>query len=274
MIFLIGGTSETAPLAEALAVAGFKVLVSTATEVPLDVGKHPNISSRSGILDGEGMSQLATERGVHSIVDASHPYSLIAHANARKVALDMSIPYFRWMRPPAAKDGDPIFFARTHELAARTACSLGRPVFLTTGSRNIIPYALEADRAGVQLVVRVLPHPESIAACRRAGIPDKHIVKGRGPFSIEANRAVIREFNIGTMVTKDSGVEGGFPAKIEAAQLEKCRVIVVQRPEEISERIFNSVPKLVDAVSEVFRRASPPCEAEVLPGKKEQPLGS
>ncbi len=253
MILLIGGTSETAPLAEALAVAGFKVLVSTATQVPLDVGTHPNIASRSGILDGEGMAQLAAERGVHAIVDASHPYSLVAHANAKKVAVHLSIPYFRWMRPPAAKDGDPIFFARTHELAARTACSFSRPVFLTTGSRNIIPYALEARRTGVQLVVRVLPHPQSIAACRGAGVPDKHIVKGRGPFSIEANRAVMREFGIGTLVTKDSGVEGGFPAKIEAAQLEKCRVIVVQRPEENSEQVFSSVPKLVDAVSELLR---------------------
>lgn len=107
MILLIGGTSETAPLAEALAVAGFKVLVSTATQVPLDVGKHPNITSRSGILDGEGMAQVAAERGARAIVDASHPYSLVAHANAKKVALDLSIPYFRWMRPPAAKMGTP-----------------------------------------------------------------------------------------------------------------------------------------------------------------------
>jgi precorrin-6A/cobalt-precorrin-6A reductase len=252
MILLIGGTSETAPLAEALAVAGFKVLVSTATQVPLDVGKHPNIASRSGILDGEGMAQLAAERGVHAIVDASHPYSLVAHANAKKVAIDMSIPYFRWVLLPAAKDGDPIFFARTHELAARMACSFSQPVFLTTGARNIIPYALEARRTGVQLVIRVLPHPESVEACRRAGVPDKYVVKGRGPFSIETNRAVIREFGIGTLVTKDSGVEGGFPAKIEAAQLEKCRVIVVQRPEENSEHVFSSLPNLVDAVSELL----------------------
>ncbi len=34
MILLIGGTSETAPLAEALAGAGFKILVSTATTSP------------------------------------------------------------------------------------------------------------------------------------------------------------------------------------------------------------------------------------------------
>jgi precorrin-6x reductase len=62
----------------------------------------------------------------------------------------------------------------------------------------------------------------------------------------------MREFGIGALVTKDSGVEGGFPAKMEAAQLEKCRVIVVRRPEEISEQIFSSVPRLVDAVSELL----------------------
>ncbi len=250
MILLIGGTSETAPLAEALAAAGFRVLVSTATDVPLDVGKHPNISSRCGMLDVEGMTKLAAKRGVHAIVDASHPYSLVAHANAIKVALDLSIPCFRWARPPAAKDGDHVSFARTHEFAARTACSLGRPVFLTTGSRNIVPYTLEADRTGLPLVVRVLPHPESVAACRRAGVPEKHIVQGRGPFSVEANRAVIREFGIGTLVTKDSGVEGGFPAKIDAARMEGCRVIVVQRSEEVMEQTFSNVSELVGAVSD------------------------
>jgi precorrin-6A/cobalt-precorrin-6A reductase len=249
MILLVGGTSETAPLAEALAAAGFEVLVSTATEVPLDVGKHPNISRRAGILDGQRMAHLAAERGIQAIVDATHPYSLAVRANSKKAALDLGIPYFRWVRSTAAKGGDSIFFAQTHEIAARTACSFGRPVFLTTGSRNITPYALEADRTGTLLVVRVLPHPQSIEACLRAGIPEEQIVKGRGPFSLEANLEVIRKFGISTLVTKDSGVEGGFPAKIEAARLEMCRVVVVQRPEELSEQTFSSVPELVHAVS-------------------------
>ncbi len=133
------------------------------------------------------------------------------------------------------------------------ACSFGEPVLLTTGSRNITPYALEAGRTGVLLVVRVLPHPKSIEGCRKAGVPDEHIVKGRGPFSVEDNRAVIHTSGIRTLVTKDSGVEGGFPAKIEAAQRENCRVIVVQRPEEPSEQTFNHLTTLVDAVSHRLR---------------------
>ena len=253
MILLIGGTSETAPLAEALAGAGFRVLVSTATRVPLDVGKHPNISTRSGPLDDEAMARLAIEQHVHGIVDASHPYSSEASANARKVAVDLDIPYFRWMRARAAKECDNLFFTSTHELAARKACSFGEPVLLTTGSRNITPYASEAGRTGVLLAVRVLPHPESVEACRKAGVPDEHIIRGRGPFSVEDNLTVIRTFGIRTLVTKDSGVEGGFPAKIEAAQLERCRVIVLRRPEEVSEQAFSHLPALIDAVSHRLR---------------------
>ncbi len=81
-------------------------------------------------------------------------------------------------------------------------------------------------------------------------MPEKHIVLGRGPFSVEANRGVIREFGIGTLVTKDSGVEGGFPAKIDAARMEGCRVIVVQRSEEVMEQTFSNISELVGAVSD------------------------
>jgi hypothetical protein len=106
MILLIGGTSETAPLAEALAVAGFKVLVSTATQVPLDVGKHPNIASRSGILDGEGMAQLRLTTGVHNCRRIPSLF-LSRPCQRKKVALDLSIPYLD--APAAAKMGTPYF---------------------------------------------------------------------------------------------------------------------------------------------------------------------
>ena len=51
MILLIGGTSETAPLASGLAGVGYEVLVSTATDSRLNVGDHPRISRRAGRLD-------------------------------------------------------------------------------------------------------------------------------------------------------------------------------------------------------------------------------
>ena len=116
--------------------------------------------------------------------------------------------------------------------AAKVAFSFGLPVLLTTGSRNLEPYVNEANAKGIRLVARVLSHPSSIEACRKAGISDDNIVSGRGPFSVEENLAIIKRYGIGVLVTKDSGIAGGVPEKLEAAHLAGCRVVLVQRPAE------------------------------------------
>jgi len=248
MILVIGGTSETAPLASALAETGLAVLVSTATDVTLDVGNHPNVTRRTGVLDQAGMSRLITERGIRLIVDASHPYATSVRATARKTAAVLGIPYVSWARPPALEQDQAVIVRENHELAADTACSFGLPVLLTTGSRNLLPYVAAALSAGVELVVRVLPHTDSLDACRAAGVREENIVTGRGPFSIEENLEIMRRFEIGVVVTKDSGGAGGVPAKIEAARAHGCRVVVVQRPEESACTTFSDISELVAAV--------------------------
>ncbi len=272
MILLIGGTSETASLAEGLAAAGYVVLVSTATDTPLAVGDHPRISRREGRLDEEGMVTLAKKKGIRAVVDAAHPYASAAHTTAQRAAKRLGIPYLAFRRPeslipdddrrtdavtadsvapapdkghpaspgenPATAEaggreasGSPVRFAADHAEAAEMAFALGRPVLITTGSRNLTPYAEAARRTGVPLAVRVLDAPESLAACREAGIAEDRIIAGRGPFSVEDNLAAIQRFSIGVIVTKESGRAGGLDAKLTAAHQANCQVIVLSRPE-------------------------------------------
>jgi len=246
MILLLGGTSETAAIASALADAGFNVLVSTATDVPLNVGDHPSISRRSGRLDPDQMAQLAKQQGVIAIVDASHPYAASLRVNARNAADQLKIPYLSWIRPPIPEQDSLITSVSDHNTAAKLAFSYGLPVLLTTGSRNLEPYVNEANARGIRLVARVLSHPSSIEACRKAGISDDNIVSGRGPFSVEENLAVIKRYGIGVLVTKDSGIAGGVPEKLDAAHLAGCRVVLVQRPAESGEVAgFSHVSELV-----------------------------
>lgn len=248
MILLIGGTSETALIARALVEAGFKVLVSTSTDIPLDIGNHPALTRRVGPLDDNEMLRLVTESGITLMVDASHPYASSVTENARNAAAAAVIPYMRWVRPSVLTQNGWIILAVDHAAAAREACAFGSAVFLTTGSKNLAPYVLEAERTRVPLVVRVLPYPHSMEACRNAGVPDANIITGRGPFSMEDNLEIMRRFNIGVVVTKDSGSEGGVPEKLEAARVHGCRVVVVQRPEESSEKSFTDIGELVAAV--------------------------
>jgi precorrin-6A/cobalt-precorrin-6A reductase len=258
MILLFGGTSETAPIASALATAGFKVLVSTATDAPLNVGDHPNISRRAGKLDQDQMVRLATQQGVIAIVDASHPYATSAQANARIAASRLKIPYLSWVRPPILDLDSLITSVPDHETAAKEAFSFGMPVLLTTGSRNLEPYVRESKATGVRLVVRVLFHPDSMDACRKAGISDDNIVSGRGPFSIQENLSIIKQFDIGVLVTKDSGAAGGVQEKLEAAHLAGCRVVLVQRPAKSpGVKEFNDVSELVQELCRLLSRPIP-----------------
>jgi precorrin-6x reductase len=293
MILLIGGTSETAPLASGLADAGYAVLVSMATAAPLAIGAHPRIFRRAGRLDEEGMVALGKEKGIRAIVDAAHPYAEVAHEAAHNAAKRLGIPCLVFRRPealtpetgsrpdavpvdgaapilekgfpgssaetasipsidapfkvsghrlapPAESPPDdaghseatesPVRFAADHAEAAEMAFAEGRPVLLTTGSRNLAPYAEAARRAGVPLAVRVLDIPESLAACRAAGIPEDRIIAGRGPFSVTENLAAIHRFGIGVIVTKESGRAGGIEAKLAVADQANCRLIVIRRP--------------------------------------------
>lgn len=252
MILLLGGTSDTLPIAERLARSGCRVLVSRATPTPLDVGDHKSIESRSGPLDDHGMADLIRQRGIRAIVDATHPYATAIRARASRVAEALNCPYLTFIRPPAIDPNTPgVDFAQDHDAASVMAFAHSRPVLVTTGSNHLAPYVAEARRRAVPLVVRVLGNRQSLDACSRAGLQPSEVLTGRGPFSLDENRRQIRNHGIGVLVTKDSGQAGGTLEKLEAARLEGCRIVVVQRPDPPVGRHCADIDSLLAAVAEL-----------------------
>ena len=114
---------------------------------------------------------------------------------------------------------------------------------LTTGSKEQNDFA----NPGLEerCYPRVLPMADSLDRCLKLGFPPKNIICMQGPFSKELNVALLRQYHIKTLVTKDTGGYGGFRAKTEAAREAGCALLVVQRPsredgltmEEIQERL-------------------------------------
>jgi precorrin-6A/cobalt-precorrin-6A reductase len=253
MILLLGGTSDAPPVARRLADNGYRVLVSQATDVPLKTGCHPNIESRTGRLDERDLAELVDHRGIRAIVDATHPYAAEIRAVASRVAADKGIPYLCFVRPAAVDPSMPgVEMVPDHPAAAMAAFAHGRPVLLTTGTKNLDPYVERARAAQLPLVVRALDHPKSLDACRRAGIPREYVLLGRGPFSAEDNRRQIRAFGVGVLVMKDSGVAGGVTEKLQAAQAENCAVVVVARPAIGDHKAFTDVNLLVAALADTL----------------------
>ena len=119
--------------------------------------------------------------------------------------------------------------------AAHAAGFLARTqgnVLLATGAKELSAFAvLEPAR----LFPRVLPTREGIAACEGADIPHKNIIAMQGPFSYALNRALMEQFAIRFLVTKDGGAAGGFEEKARAAQDTGAQLIVIRRPAEQGE---------------------------------------
>lgn len=249
MILLLGGTSETAPIAEGLAEAGHEVLVSTCTDIPLNTGAHAGITVRTGPLNEDSLTRLINDRHITAVVDATHPYAEQISGTASSVCARRNVPCHRFLRPGlAAHLPDHVCPVPDHGAAAECACASGGVILLTTGSHNLAPYVTAARRNKCRLLVRVLDCSDSVDRCRQAGIPPEDVITGRGPFSAADNEALIRRFAVDVLVTKDAGDAGGVKDKFAAAERTGCRVVLVTRPAPPTGPIHTTIPDLINAV--------------------------
>ncbi|MBN2643934.1 precorrin-6A reductase [Trichloromonas sp.] len=233
MILLFGGTGETAELATALASLGQPVLVSTATDVPLNVGSHPLIEHIRGRLDEIAMLALVKKMAIRLLVDAGHPFAEQLHTTVAQVASLTRIPCLCYRRASLSASGQGLYYVDSHEEAAKLAASFDKTILLTTGSRNLEPYVATTKARSLPLYARVLPHAESEAACEAAGLAKKACIFARGPFSVEQNRDLLRRLGIGVMVSKDSGICGGVEEKLKAAATEEVMVVMIRQPDSV-----------------------------------------
>ena len=243
MILLLGGTSETVAIAQALVKQGWEVLLSTATTMPLRGQLPAGVRTRSGMLDEQGMANLIQEEKITAVVDATHPYAVAVSQNAWKACQALGVRYVAFERARAVEG--PVHGVPTHQAAAELAFSFGKPVLLTIGVRNLAPYVAEARKCGVAMRARVLNHPDSVTACHDAGLSDSEMLCADGPFTVEENIKHLQSF--GVLVTKDSGEAGGVDTKLEAARQCGCEVVVVERPSRPVSG-YASIEELVQAV--------------------------
>ena len=82
-------------------------------------------------------------------------------------------------------------------------------ILLTTGSKQLSFFGAEEALRG-RLFARVLPTAQSLQMCEDAGIGVKNIIAMFGPFTEEMNTAMLAQYNIRVMVTKETGSAGGI----------------------------------------------------------------
>lgn len=243
-IVIFSGTTEGRALSRLLAEQGAEVTVCVATEYGREEqGAMAGVTVLAGRKTPEEMADIL--RGSDLCVDATHPYAVQVTKSIRAACAAAAVPYRRLLRRDSGEVGDAILVDSAAEAAERLARMPGN-VLLTTGAKELKAFsALDPAR----LFPRVLPTHESLAACEAAGIPHHNILAMQGPFSQELNEALIRQFHIAVLVTKDGGAAGGFLEKARAARNTGAALILLRRPEETGE----TFEEIVQGCEELMR---------------------
>ena len=223
-ILLFGGTAEGRELAEWLLARQIPCTVCVATEYG-ETLLPAAVRARVGRMDREAM-EAAMGAGPTLVIDATHPYAAEVTQNIRAAAEAAGLPCLRLVRRSDGEDG--CLKAENIAAAADLLKGMEGNVLLATGSKELEPFAVPGLRE--RCFPRVLPTMEALERCLELGFPPKHIICMQGPFSRALNEAMIGQFHIKILVTKDTGGYGGFREKAEAARAAGCALLVVERP--------------------------------------------
>lgn len=236
-ILLLGGTTEARALANRLAVAGVKALYSYAGRT-----KSPHalpIPTRIGGFGGaDGLADYIRQTGFTHIVDATHPFAAKMSHNAVAAADATGTPLVALVRPP----WQPVAGDQWIEVAnmARAVAALAiepQRVFLAIGRTEVAQFAANPDHF---YLLRLVDEPSTPPP-----LPNCKIVTGRGPFTQDADRALLERHEISIIVTKNAGGTGAR-AKLDAARALGLPVLMINRPAVPARHELHSLDAVMD----------------------------
>ena len=234
-ILLLGGTEEAREVAERLEAEGADFVTSLAGRTEAEYAGPMRI----GGFGGEpGLTETLRKEGYSVLVDATHPFASDISPAAKRAARAARIPYIRLERMPWRRAyGDRWITVADLEEAAE-AIDAGSTVFLTVGASGIGPFLLRRD---LKLVVRCIEEPDLGART------DVVVIRDRGPFSVEDERALFDQYGFEALVTKNSGGEA-TSAKLIVARERRTLVYMVRRPRGQPSPSARTVDKLMRRV--------------------------
>ena len=239
LIWLLGGTGDGPPLAEALLQRGWRLRVSLVTAAATRVyTPHPQLQ----LLVGELADDAAVERELQRqrprwVVDATHPFAQHISARLERVCRRCGQPLQRLERPSLAADaattaGTTIALSG---LAALADLNLtGERLLLAIGSRQLAQ-ALAASNADAHYA-RILDRPGSLQLALAAGLRNDQLACLRPshaqPRELEPGAletALCRRWRITAVLCRAGG------GRSEALWRQVChrlrlRLLLVQRP--------------------------------------------
>lgn len=252
MILVLAGTIEGRRAALALQENGCPLLASVTSPYGRDLMLQCGVKRvRQGELELPAMLSLLREGGFEMIVDATHPYAATVSRYAMEASRVLGIAYLRLERPAGTLPRDDLLRCIDSLEQLPRFLYPGCRMMSTVGSKNL-PRLLELSAASrAELIARFLPSSGVMQSCEELGLPPEHIIAMKGPFSVEMNRALFKKYRIDVVLSKESGTEGGFAEKHQAARELSIPMVVWTRPRLDYPMVFNSVAALLSHIKQV-----------------------
>jgi precorrin-6A/cobalt-precorrin-6A reductase len=230
-LWLIGGTTESAVLAEAIASLGLPCTVTVTTAAAQTLyPKSSLLQVYVGRLDAAGLKQFLQEQRIAAILDASHPYAVEISQMAVRAAVDRQIPYLRFERQEISDRSthSQAIVLNSFETLVTGDYLHQQRVLLTVGYKALPLFQSWQERS--TLFARILPSVTSLESAIAAGFSSDRIIALRPPVTADLEKALWRHWNISLVVTKASGVAGGEDIKRTVAAELGIPLIVIDRP--------------------------------------------
>ena len=235
MILVFGGTTEGRKAVEVLEEAGNLYYYSTRSdgqEVELVNGQR-----LMGAMDVPEMMAFCKEHDIRLMIDAAHPFAEELHRNLLFVARHIGVPVIRYDRIYPPHDPD-IVWCKDYQDAMKKLEAEGiNRLLALTGVNNIGTLRPYWERH--ECWVRILNRRVSQMLARKAGFPEDHLVYyeevDSSQFTVHSSqfrfRQLLEQLKPQAILTKESGLSGGFTEKVEAAKAAGVKVFVIERPE-------------------------------------------
>ena len=223
MILVFGGTTEGRKAVEVLDEAGSPYYYSTRSDgqqIELVNGVH-----LTGSMDVEQMSAFCREHDIRLIVDAAHPFATLLHQTVVEAATELQLPVVRYDRIYPPHDPD-LIWCKDYDDAIRQLERHGIERLLALTGVNTIG-RLRGYWEQHECWLRILNRRDSQLLAQKSQFPEDHLVY----YETDDTTTLIRDLQPEAIITKESGLSGGFTGKVEAARQAGIKVFVVERPQ-------------------------------------------
>lgn len=243
MILVLGGTSDSLEICSELnKIFNLKYTLSVTTEYGKELANGYARNVILGKLTKEDMVKFIKDNNVTQIIDATHPYAIEVSKNAIECSKEVDIEYIRYERKSLLErmNYENIKIVDTIEEACEVANQkMHNNIFIGTGSKNLNKYVELIQNK--KLIARVLPTSDVIKSCEDLGLNGDNIIAMKGPFSKTINIEMYKQYKIDLVITKESGVAGGFLEKVDAAEFLNIPVVIIRRETMEYPKVINDV---------------------------------